>query len=54
MKLTELQRYQLREALRNSSEVLRQIKIKKLKPAEIEDMKQLETVVQTLECLLIA
>ena len=54
MKLTEMQRLQLRQALNNTSEVLRVIKQKKLgKGQPLEDMKLLETVVQTIECLLL-
>lgn len=49
MKLTDLQKYKLNLAHALAAEVLRDMKGKVLKGAELEQMKDLETSVQALE-----
>lgn len=51
MKLNELQRFKMQEAHQKTSDVLREIKHKKLKGKELEDMKLLEQAVVILEHL---
>ena len=51
MRLTELQRHKLQEAHKNASDVLREVKQKKLRGKELENMKILEVAVQHLEVL---
>ena len=53
LKLTEVQKHRLREALRDSSEVLREIKQHRLSGEALIDMKLLEESVQGLEALLL-
>lgn len=53
IKLTEVKLHQNRTAFGNSSSVLRAIKMKTLKPQELEAMKALESAVQNLESVLI-
>lgn len=53
MKITELQVHKIDESYRNSSQVLHEIKRKALKGKDLDFMKMLESVVQTLEILLI-
>lgn len=52
MKLTDTQKYQIREAYDKSNSVLQQIKRKSLTKKEIEDMKILESSVSGLEIIL--
>lgn len=54
MKLNELQRFKMQEAHQKSSDVLREIKQKKLKGKELDDMKLLEEAVVILEELALA
>lgn len=49
MKLTDLQRHQIDEALRNSQSVLSQIKRKQLRGKKLKNMKLLESGVVNLE-----
>jgi len=52
MKLTDTQKYQIREAFDKSNAVLQQIKRKTLTKKEIEDMKILESAVSELEVII--
>lgn len=53
MKLTPLQRHRLEEALRNSAEVLREIKRETLKGNALKKMKIIEEAVGNLEIALL-
>lgn len=50
MKLTELQLFKIREALKLNAEVLREIKQKNLKGESLKQMKDLEEIVTNSEC----
>lgn len=51
IKFTSVQKHKLANAHREASEVLREVKQKKLSVKKLEDMKILEEVVQNLEVL---
>jgi hypothetical protein len=53
LKLTELQRHEIREALSKSSSVCSQVEQKPLKGESLEAMKILETAVTNLEVFLV-
>jgi len=53
MKLDPLQRNKIQEAHRHASGVLQEVKQKRLRGQDLEDMKTLETAVQNLELFLL-
>lgn len=53
IKLTDTERFRLRESYRHMADVLRPIKLKSLKGDALMDMKMLETAISNLECFLI-
>lgn len=53
MKLNDVQKFKLRQALDNTASVLREIKQKSLKKHELTDMKFMEDTVQRLEIIVL-
>lgn len=52
-KLTEMQRHKLREANKNASDVLRELKAQELKGKALDRMKALEEAVGNIEVVLL-
>jgi hypothetical protein len=53
IKLTELQAFQIRNAIASAGAVLNEIKLKHLSGKALNDMKTLESAVQGLECFML-